>query len=248
MEQERVAVVTGAGSGIGRATARMFASSGHAVACLDSDPIAAELTVEQITRLGGRARATEVDVTDERSIEAALREVLQRFQGVDTVVNAAGVAYRTRIEDLPIAKFDHMWSVNVRGTYLMCVAAIDSLAERQGSIVNLASVAALRGSAYLGAYCATKGAVAAMSAALAVELSERSIRVNCVSPGAVDTPMLAGLIPPDNAPADLLSRSQSLNGRAATADEVAAAIHFLASPDAGHITGVNLPIDGGSRA
>jgi len=245
---ERVALITGAGSGIGRATAVRLGSAGSAVVCLDLDPDSSEATAQQIRSAGGTALGLRADVTEGDAVSAAVAEAAGWRERLDVVVNAAGIAFRESFTETDLEHLDQMWSVNVRGTYAVCRASTSQLARRGGAIVNVASVAALRGSFGLAAYSATKGAVVSLSAALAVELSPLHIRVNCVSPGAVDTPLLGRLAAPANAPADQVDRSRSLSGRSATPDEVADAIAFLASAGSSHLTGVNLPIDGGSRA
>lgn len=246
----KLALVTGAGSGIGRATALRLAGSGYGVACLDRDLDGARTTVDQIgeaTDDDVLAEAVGVDVSDEGQVQAAVSEAAAMGGGLDVVVNAAGiVAYRT-LADTTQADLRRLLDVNLLGTYAVCRAAAPHLTARRGAIVNVASAAGLNGRAYLTAYSASKGAVVALTRSLAVELAPQ-VRVNAVCPGAVDTPMVAGVTVPEDADPLKLQRHPMLLGHLATAEEIAAAIAFLASPESGTTTGALLPIDGGAGA
>jgi NAD(P)-dependent dehydrogenase (short-subunit alcohol dehydrogenase family) len=249
-DTRRTAVVTGAGSGIGRATCVQLSLRGYAVACLDLRGEAAGETATTIRDAGGEAWAVPVDVGVEPEVEAAVRSVLGDDRGdrrLDVLVNAAGIVFYKRLADTSVNDVRRLLDVNLLGTFAMCRAAAPALAAARGAIVNIASGAALNGRAYLSAYSATKGGVLALSHALAVELAP-DVRVNVVCPGAVDTPMADTVTLPPDADAERLARHPSLIGRKATADEVAAAVVHLASPDAGSTTGAVLRIDGGAAA
>ena len=249
-DTRRTAVVTGAGSGIGRATCVQLSLRGYAVACLDLRGEAAGETATTIRDAGGEAWAVPVDVGVEPEVEAAVRSVLGDDRGdrrLDVLVNAAGIVFYKRLADTSVDDVRRLLDVNLLGTFAMCRAAAPALAAARGAIVNIASGAALNGRAYLSAYSATKGGVLALSHALAVELAP-DVRVNVVCPGAVDTPMADTVTLPADADAERLARHPSLIGRKATADEVAAAIVHLASPEAGSTTGAVLRIDGGAAA
>jgi NAD(P)-dependent dehydrogenase (short-subunit alcohol dehydrogenase family) len=243
----RAVVITGAASGIGRATAVRIASEGGRVFALDIADAGGAATAAAIEAAGGRAEAIEADVTDQAQVDSAIAQCAA-LGGFDVVVNCAGTAFYGRIGDVSVEQVDNVMDVNFYGTYRVTQAAMTTLLERRGAIVNVASVAALRGVAYLSAYSATKGAVLGFSRALAVELGGRHVRVNCVCPGPADTPLADRLVLPLGADAGLVTRSTNLYGRLATADEVAAAIAFLASPDAAHITGTVLTVDAGLSA
>jgi NAD(P)-dependent dehydrogenase (short-subunit alcohol dehydrogenase family) len=245
----KTAVVTGAGSGIGRATSMLLAQRGYAVACLDLRGEAAGDTATTIRDDGGEAWAVPVDVSVEADVEAAVRSVLgdDRSNRLDVLVNAAGVVFYRRLAGTTADDVRRLLDVNLLGTFALCRAAAPALAAARGAIVNIASGAALNGRAYLSAYSASKGGVLALSKALAVELAPE-VRVNVVCPGAVDTPMADTVTLPDDADLDRLARHPSLVGRKVTAGEVAAAVVHLASPEAGSTTGAVLRIDGGAAA
>lgn len=248
--RERTAVVTGAGSGIGRATSMLLAQRGYAVACLDRREHAAGETAVGIRDAGGEAWAVAVDVSVESEVEAAVRSILGDERGgrrLDVLVNAAGVVFYKRLVDTAADDVRRLLDVNLLGTFVMCRAAAPALAAARGAIVNIASGAAQNGRAYLSAYSASKGGVLAMSKSLAVELAP-DVRVNVVCPGAVDTPMADTVTLPADADPERLARHPSLIGRKVTAGEVATAVVHLASPDAGSTTGAVLRIDGGAAA
>jgi NAD(P)-dependent dehydrogenase (short-subunit alcohol dehydrogenase family) len=238
----RQALVTGAASGIGRAIAIGMSRRGDRVAILDVDPVGLDGTLELLD--GTQHLAVECDVADPAAVAATVATIGDRFGAFASLVNAAGIAVRGRIDSIDLGLVDRMLDVNVKGTYLM-IRSAHTLIPSGGSIVNLASAASVRGAPYLAAYAATKGAIDGLTRSLAVELAERGIRVNCVSPGAVATPMLDRLDPPADACADVLVRSRPLDRRAGTTDDVAAAVLYLTSPQAGHVNGINLVIDGG---
>ena len=249
-DTRRTAVVTGAGSGIGRATCVQLSLRGYAVACLDLRGEAAGETATTIRDAGGEAWAVPVDVGVEPEVEAAVRSVLGDDRGdrrLDVLVNAAGIVFYKRLADTTVDDVRRLLDVNLLGTFAMCRAAAPALAAARGAIVNIASGAALNGRGYLSAYAASKGGVLALSSTLAVELAP-DVRVNVVCPGAVDTPMADTVTLPADADPERLARHPSLIGRKATADEVAAAIVHLASPEAASTTGAVLRIDGGAAA
>lgn len=243
----RAVVVTGAASGIGRATAVRIAREGGRVLALDVADGGGAGTAAEIEAEGGRAEPIEADVTDQAQVDSAIARCVA-LGGFDALVNCAGTAVYGHVVDVAVEQLSGMMDVNFYGTYRVTQTALPTLLERRGAIVNVASVAALRGVAYLSAYSGTKGAVLGFSRALAVEIGGRHVRVNCVCPGPVDTPLADRLELPSDADAGLVGRSANLYGRIATADEVAAAIAFLASPDAAHITGTVLTVDAGLSA
>jgi meso-butanediol dehydrogenase / (S,S)-butanediol dehydrogenase / diacetyl reductase len=164
------------------------------------------------------------------------------------VVNAAGIGAMGRTEAVATAQWRRVIDVNLTGTFLVCREAVPELVKTKGSIVNVSSAGGLKPTAYNAAYCASKAAVIMLTKTLAVELSDRGVRANCVCPGSVDTPFLRSFVPPDDANMRLLARNAALLGRVVTVDEVAEAVSYLASDAAAMVTGTALCIDGGSTA
>ena len=230
------ALVTGAGSGIGAAVARQLASEGAAVVLADRDlEPAAALAAE----LG--ADAIRLDVRDEEQVAPAM-------SGLDVLVNVAGIGSTTTAPDTTLDVWEDVFAVNARGTFLCCKHAIPGMAARgAGSIVNVASVAALVGLKRRAAYCASKGAVVSLTRALAVDHVGDGVRVNAVCPGTVDSPWVRRLVEDAGESLDELRARQPL-GRLGTPEEVAAAVAYLASDDAAFVTGTAFVIDGGVSA
>lgn len=243
----RVVAVTGAASGIGRATALRFAASGSVVACIDRDPAGAEATAHDVTERGGSAWPVVADLAVEAEARAAIERAQRECGRLDVLVNVAGIVFYRELEHTTVADVERLMAVNLCGTFATCRAAAPALAASGGAIVNIASAAALNGRAYLSAYAASKGAVVALSRSLAVELAP-AVRVNVVCPGSVDTPMVHRVELPPEADTERLARHPMLTGRRATATEIAAAITYLASPEAGSTTGAVLVVDGGAAA
>jgi NAD(P)-dependent dehydrogenase (short-subunit alcohol dehydrogenase family) len=240
----KTALVSGAGGGIGRAVALRLAAEGAAVMCVDRDAGAAAQTVAGLER----AAALECDVTDPASCGAVIAETLRRFDAIDVLVNAAGVAASHPIEEFPVADWRRIIDVNLTGTFLLSQAAIGALLGSKGTIVNLASVAGIRATPYNAAYCASKGGVVMLTKSMAIELAKRDVRVNAVCPSAVDTALLRGFTLPDGADMQLLARAASPMGRVLEVEEISAAVAFLASSEARSITGSILTVDGGATA
>jgi NAD(P)-dependent dehydrogenase (short-subunit alcohol dehydrogenase family) len=234
----RRALVTGAGSGIGEAVARRLHQEGAEVVLTNVrvepvDAIAAEL--------GERASALPLDVRDEDAVREVVRDV-------DVLANVAGIGSTTAAPDTPLDVWEDVLAVNARGTFLCCKHAIPGMIERGGgSIVNMASAAALVGLRNRVAYSASKGAVVAMTRALAVDHVGDGVRVNAVCPGTVDTPWVRRLVEDAGESLDAL-RARQLTGRLGTPEEIASAVAYLASDDAAFVTGTAFVIDGGLTA
>lgn len=224
-------LVTGAGSGIGAAVARRFADDGF-------DITVADLRPEETARELG-AKAIALDVRDEAQVEPAMA-------GVDVLVNVAGIGSTTNAPDTPLEVWEDVFAVNARGTFLCCKHAIPGMRERGGgAIVNMASVAGLVGLRNRAAYCAAKGAVIALTRALAVDHVADGIRVNAVCPGTVDSPWVRRLVEDAGESLEALRARQPL-GRLGTPEEIADAVLYLATAE--FATGTILTVDGGLTA
>jgi len=230
------AFVTGAGSGIGAAVARRLAADGAEVVLADLALQPVEALAHEI---GGQP--LELDVRDEEQVAAVMNHV-------DVLVNVAGIGSTTSAPETPLDVWENVFAVNVRGTFLCCKHAIPGMAERgKGSIVNIASVAALVGFRNRAAYCASKGAVVALTRALAVDHVADGIRVNAVCPGTVDSPWVRRLVEDVGESLDELRARQPM-GRLGLPEEIADAVAFLASDAAAFVTGTAFVIDGGLTA
>ena len=241
----RTALVTGAASGIGQATALRLAADGASVGCLDlSDAV--DETVALITAAGGRAMAARVNVSDPDSVSAGVAAVEAEFGPTRILANVAGVLRFGVTEQSSVEDFDLQIAVNLKGPYLMARATIPSmLANGGGVITNVASSAGVFGQAYLAGYAASKGGVAMMTRALAWEYLKRDIRVNAIAPGGVDTPMTTTVDFPEGMDFKLIEKSIAPGNKMMSPSEPAGLIAFLSSDEAQAITGVVIPIDHG---
>jgi NAD(P)-dependent dehydrogenase (short-subunit alcohol dehydrogenase family) len=242
----KVAIVTGAGSGIGKATALRFGAEGAAVVCVDLSIETVRGTAKAIEASGGQALALAADVTDERACARMLEETLARFGRLTTLVNSAGV--RPVAPDIapPADEWRRVVEVNLTGTYLPSRAALAALRDgAPASITNLASIYGLVGGSMAPSYAASKGGVANLTRQLALNWAPH-VRVNCVCPGVIETPMTEELRL-DPAWTEAVLKKYPL-GRFGRPEEIAAAILYLASDEAAYVTGVALPVDGGYTA
>jgi NAD(P)-dependent dehydrogenase (short-subunit alcohol dehydrogenase family) len=237
-------LVTGAGSGIGRAAAARLAAEGARVACVDRALPAADETCAMIKAAGGDAFAIEADVTDEAACARMVAATVARFGGLTTLVNSAGVGPQRDVT--PSEEFRRIVEVNLTGTWLVSHAARAALtASAGGSVTNLASIYGLVGSSRSPGYAGSKGGVVNLTRQLAAEWAP-AIRVNCVCPGHIDTPLTAAIMGDPAWRAAMLPKYPL--GRFGRVDDVAAAILYLASAEASFVTGAALPVDGGYTA
>jgi NAD(P)-dependent dehydrogenase (short-subunit alcohol dehydrogenase family) len=245
---DRVVVVTGAASGIGRATAERFGSEGGVVACLDLDEPGARATAEAIVAGGGRSRSWRVDVTDASGVEGVIEEVAAELGAPAVCCNVAGIGKFARSEEQPVADFRRIIEVNLVGTFAVSRACLPHLLGIGGCIVNISSSAGIFGQPYNAAYCASKGGVSLMTKAMAVEFVRRGVRVNAVAPAGIDTPITKDFEFVEGSDAREYRKMMPPTGEMGTPEMVAATIAFLASDDASYITGAILPIDMGVTA
>lgn len=237
----KVALVTGAGSGIGAATAKRFASEGASVACLDVNEDGLRKVVEEIRGAGGKAMYAVCNVAKKADVDAAFAKTLAELGGLHCVVNNAGITRDKMARKMTEEDFDLVIGVNLKGTFLVCQAAINVMSDKKyGRIVNTASVA-IRGNIGQPNYSASKAGIVGLTRTLALECARAGITVNCVAPGATDTAMFA------NVPEDIkaaIVKSIPLQRMAAPAD-IAAVHAFLCSDDAAYVTGQLIYVDGG---
>jgi NAD(P)-dependent dehydrogenase (short-subunit alcohol dehydrogenase family) len=242
----KIAVITGSGSGIGKATALLFAKQGARVHLVDLNEEAVNATAEEIKNENGKAIPHICDVT----VQQQVKEVFNSIGKIDILVNSAGVSHIGNVETTPEEDFDRLYKVNVKGVY-NCLQAVVSIMKKNGggSILNVGSIAASIGITERFAYSMTKGAVLSMTLSVARDYLHHGIRCNCISPARVHTPFVDGFLK-KNYPGreeemfQKLSQTQPI-GRMAKPEEIAALILYLCSDEASFITGCDYPIDGG---
>ena len=242
----RIALVTGAASGIGRATAIRLAREGASVICADQNEEGADETAGMIE---GETLVLRFNAADPQSCRAMVDKAVAWKGGLDLLCNIAGVGAYGHFGELSEQSWNHVLAVNLNSLFHLSQAAIPHLLERSGNIVNVASAAGLVGTPYAVGYATSKHGVVGLTRSLAVEYASRQLRVNAVCPGAVDTPLIAGGFSAiDNIDPALLAGLMPKLRPVAQPSEIASAIAFLGSDDASFITGVTLPVDGGQTA
>ena len=237
----KVAIVTGATSGIGMATARKFAEQGGKVA-------AAGRKKEVLSKIAGaNIKTYAVDLLNERDTAGFVQKVREDFGGIDVLVNAAGIIANGTIENTSLADYDLMMNINVRSLFQLTQLALPSIIERKGNIVNVSSVTGLRAFPNVLAYCVSKAAVDQLTRCAALELAPKGVRINAVNPGVVRTNLHRNSGMNEDSYAAFVERSKTTHptGRIGEPEEIADLILFLASSKAGWITGVTYSIDGG---
>jgi len=235
----KVALVTGAASGIGRATSERLAREGAAVMAVD---LRDEPLRELVAGHAGRMAMMCGDVSDPASVQDTVDATVARFGALDVLCNAAGILRTVHTHEETLDDWNRVLATNLTGTFLMCRAAIPHLLRSRGTIVNLSSTAALRAHAWTAAYSASKGGVLALTYELAIEYGQQGLRVNAVCPGGISTPIHDAFQIPEGADPKLVRRIMPFTGFAEP-DEVAATIAFLASGEAAHITGSMIRVD-----
>ena len=244
--KDRVAIVTGGGSGIGEGACIRLTEEGANIAVFDVDLNGAQNTAQEIEKAGGKAKAFKVDVSNSVEVEAAVNETLATFGKIDILVNNAGVSITSTIAKLPEETWDKVHSINLKGVFLCCKAVIPHMKERRyGKIINISSILGDTGSFQYAHYSATKAGVIGFTKSLAVELGHRNIQVNAIGPGIIQTPMFEHDVPPEIR--QQLATKVPLQ-RLGVPQDMANAILFFASDESAYVTGQSIFVCGGLSA
>jgi NAD(P)-dependent dehydrogenase (short-subunit alcohol dehydrogenase family) len=248
--QGKVCIVTGGGSGIGEVTAKRFASEGATVIIADVNEQGAQRVVHEILRHNGSASvmAVQTDVSDDREVQSLIMEVISQYDHIDVLFNNAATILPKALEEVSEHEWTRVIDINLKSVYLMIKYTIPYLRVTRGSIVNMASLNGLVGQKQNAVYAATKGGIIAMTKALAIDYAPEGVRVNCICPAGVMTPLLEKWTMEQADPEQVRTSLNEMHalGRPARAEEIADAVVFLASESSQFITGVALPVDGGA--
>jgi len=240
----KVAIVTGARRGIGKAIALRLARNGAEVVVTDARKEDCESVVKEIKKLGHEGMALELDVTNENGIKETVKATKEKFGRIDILVNNAGIFMQQELDKMDTQKIDAILDVNLRGPILCTKYVIPSMKEQNyGKIVNIASIAGFVGFALSGVYCATKGALVNMTRELALDLGKYKINVNAIAPGVIETPMTADMLKDEKTKSGLMQ--QIPYGRIGKPADIANAVAFLVSDESEYITGHTIVVDGG---
>lgn len=247
MSQQPSAIVTGATSGIGHATALKLASDGYAVLAVGRDQSALSATEKTIQQHGGTCATLQADVVAADAPAAIVSAAVERFGGIDALVNAAGIIGSGTVENTSDEAWDQMMDINTRAPFRLMRAAMPHLVQRKGAVVNVSSVTGIRSFPGVLAYCVSKAAVDQLTRCAALEVASKGVRVNAVNPGVVVTNLhrRSGMAEPQYAAFLEHSKDTHPMGRPGAAEEIAELIAFLVSPRSGWITGETIAIDGG---
>lgn len=245
--EDKVALVTGAGSGIGRATAVRLAAEGARVFAHDVNPAGLEETAAAVTGSGGTIETRAGDVTARSECVDTVAAAVAAFGRLDVLGNVAGIAQSVHVTEMSEQDYTRMVAVNMNAPFYFCQAAIPHLVAADGAIVNIASNAGLMGQAYTVAYCMTKGAVIQLTRSLAMEFAKATLRVNAIAPGGVNTALSANFSIPEGVDFELMQPYVGFRGMA-EAEEIAALFCYVASDEAKSVHGATLSIDNGLTA
>ncbi|MDD5178273.1 MAG: SDR family oxidoreductase [Candidatus Nanoarchaeia archaeon] len=244
--KDKVAIITGAASGIGRSSALLFAKEGAKIVVADYNEELGKETVSLIKKEKGEAIFVKTDVSNEKDIKNMIDQTIKSFKKIDILYNNAGIELGKNILDTTPEEWDNVISINLKGVFLGCKYAIPYI-KKGGSIINTSSIAGIVGFANLAAYCASKGGIILLTKQMALDFAKKGIRVNCICPGGILTPMLERFIKNSPDPQATRKGMDSMHplGRVGKPEEVAYAALFLASDESSFITGHSLIVDGG---
>lgn len=245
--KNKIAIVTGAASGIGRSTAERFADEGATVFCVDLQVGGLDETVATLKAKGATAEAFVADASNEADVKAAVARCVSSFGRIDVLVNMAGILRFGHTHEMSIETFELVMKVNVSSTFLFCKHALPELVKTKGNIINAASTSALQGLPYGAAYGASKAACLSLTRSIAVDYAKKGVRANCVAPGDVNTNIANNITFPEDGDFSMMPRISSLTG-AKGPEVISGVIAMLASEDGAHITGECVRIDGGTLA
>jgi NAD(P)-dependent dehydrogenase (short-subunit alcohol dehydrogenase family) len=243
----QVAVITGAGAGIGRSISMEFAREGARVVVVDINPVAAEQTAVQIQRGGGEATPVRTDVADPAAVEALVKKSIETYGQVDVVVNNAAIQVNKSVEETTFEEWQRQMTVNVGGVFLCSKYFLPQLRKTRGNVISMSSVNGYFVEPFCAGYCATKAAIIALTKAMAIDHGRDGVRFNCICPGYIDAGLAAGYFEAQPDPVMARESAGKLHalGRIGLPKEVARAAVFLASDDASFCTGSALVVDGG---
>ncbi len=248
--ENRVAYITGAGSGLGRATAALFAADGARVFAVDINEAGVNEVIASIRAAGGEADGGRCDVSSSDDVKRSIRSAVDRFGGLQVLINAAGVGRAARLEEIDENEWQRVMSVNLNGVFYTTKAAMDHLLRnRFSTIVNVASIAGLRGQAYAAHYCASKAGLINFTRSIALEFASRGLRANCLCPAGIVSPLISHFIPREDFEPQLVAYySPPVPGKMWEPEHAAKVIAFLASDDARMVNGAAMVADGGTLA
>lgn len=241
--KDKIVVITGAGSGIGRSTALRLDAEGATLIIVDINAEQLEETFGMISNKQSTQRV--LDISDLESSTNFFEEIQKSHKKLDALINIAGILRFDNSHEVQIEDWNKILNINLTGTFFMCSHALPMLLESKGAIVNVSSTAALGAHAWTAAYSASKGGISAFSKTLAVEYGMKGLNINCVCPASIETPMSTNPNMPADIDTRLLKKIMPLDGKNRSPDDIASTIAFLASDDAIHINGIDLRVDGG---
>ena len=241
--EDKVVLITGAASGIGRASVERIAQEGGTILCADVQADAVQESAKRAVECGGTAESVICDVSDPAQASKTLATCIDRFGRIDVLCNIAGILRFERTHEMAVEDWNRILAVNLTGTFLLCKAALPHLLESQGCIVNMSSTSALAGLPYAAAYGASKAGVLSLTQAIAIEYGKQGVRANAICPGSIKTPMTKDPSFPDGIDMKIIMRASPLD-RFRGPETVASLVAFLGSDDAAHINGERIRVDG----